>query len=163
MTTLVKPVHEKIYCDECGIPNIVGIRYKCGNCVDYDVCGSCIAYTQHDKNNHHAFVMIKRPVHLPKDMPPLLTRIVYDQKEESSPPSLFTTFGSKNSAPLTEHKQGPLFASLVEAQKIECPFAFTSPYVYDDSNSLFSNAPLRFGTVATKAATKPFDNVSGVF
>ena len=62
---LVKPTHTNVYCDECGTPNIVGIRYKCGNCLDYDICGSCIAYTRHDRDNHNAFVMIKRYIDCP--------------------------------------------------------------------------------------------------
>jgi hypothetical protein len=45
-------VHHNIVCDNCGITPIVGIRYRCEFCPDYDLCGSCF-----NKNAHsfHSF------------------------------------------------------------------------------------------------------------
>ena len=33
-------VHEQIYCNIC-LKNVVGWRYKCSKCVDYDMCSGC--------------------------------------------------------------------------------------------------------------------------
>ncbi|XP_060568887.1 next to BRCA1 gene 1 protein-like isoform X2 [Ruditapes philippinarum] len=52
-------VHDGVYCDVCNCV-IVGPRYKCGNCLDFDLCESC-----EDKpgshNPDHVFVKIRRP------------------------------------------------------------------------------------------------------
>jgi len=61
--TVAKPVHHHAFCDVCR-NTIVGIRYKCSQCADYDLCGTCEkrnangAY--HDKR--HAFLKLRRPV-----------------------------------------------------------------------------------------------------
>ncbi|CAG8742892.1 8366_t:CDS:2, partial [Dentiscutata erythropus] len=34
-------VHTEITCDICGKLQICGIRYKCGHCQDFDICGQC--------------------------------------------------------------------------------------------------------------------------
>ena len=31
-------VHTGYVCDICGMNPIVGVRYKCANCVDFDLC-----------------------------------------------------------------------------------------------------------------------------
>lgn len=52
-------VHDGVYCDGCNCV-IVGPRYKCGNCLDFDLCESC-----EDKpgshNPEHVFVKLRRP------------------------------------------------------------------------------------------------------
>jgi hypothetical protein len=34
-------VHSHVQCDECNVCPIVGIRYKCVICADYDLCSKC--------------------------------------------------------------------------------------------------------------------------
>ncbi|CAG8745143.1 39514_t:CDS:1 [Gigaspora margarita] len=53
--------HPGIICDACG-KAIRGVRYKCGNCVNFDLCGNCEAdpISKHDEN--HIFIKIKKPV-----------------------------------------------------------------------------------------------------
>lgn len=48
-------VHAHITCDECGTSPIVGIRYKCVVCPDFDVCQKCEAKSTHA----HPFLKIK--------------------------------------------------------------------------------------------------------
>ncbi|CAG8647782.1 24334_t:CDS:10 [Dentiscutata erythropus] len=53
--------HPGIRCDGCR-KAIHGVRYKCGNCLDFDLCGNCEAnpISKHDEN--HVFIKIKKPV-----------------------------------------------------------------------------------------------------
>ncbi|KAJ2510943.1 hypothetical protein GGI11_005290, partial [Coemansia sp. RSA 2049] len=44
------PVHTGVFCDSCNKP-VVGVRFKCGNCVDYDLCESCEPITAHDADH----------------------------------------------------------------------------------------------------------------
>jgi hypothetical protein len=46
-----KKVHHSVQCDGCNIYPIVGKRFKCDECDDYDLCGSCRSnnlHSQHD-------------------------------------------------------------------------------------------------------------------
>ncbi|KAF9132482.1 hypothetical protein BG015_003702 [Linnemannia schmuckeri] len=55
-------LHYGIICDGCdGV--ITGIRYKCGNCADYDLCGNCEASPFHRHDPKHIFLKIRRPIH----------------------------------------------------------------------------------------------------
>ena len=38
-------------CDLCGTENIVGVRYKCSQCPDFDMCSSCESKEEHDPNH----------------------------------------------------------------------------------------------------------------
>ncbi|RIA93490.1 hypothetical protein C1645_819352 [Glomus cerebriforme] len=46
------------YCNVCN-KYIVGVRYKCGHCDDYDICSNCET-SNHNRN--HMFIKIKRPI-----------------------------------------------------------------------------------------------------
>lgn len=48
-------VHERVNCDGCGQKGIIGIRYKCAVCADFDFCEKCEATVEHD----HPFLKIK--------------------------------------------------------------------------------------------------------
>ncbi len=54
-------IHAHVTCDECGTSPIVGIRYKCVVCPDFDVCEKCQAKSTHD----HPFLKIKQLKHTP--------------------------------------------------------------------------------------------------
>ncbi|GBM93706.1 Next to BRCA1 gene 1 protein [Araneus ventricosus] len=55
-------VHTGIFCDNCD-QLIHGIRYKCGNCSDFDLCQECESLPNiHNKN--HIFLKIRYPVAL---------------------------------------------------------------------------------------------------
>jgi len=53
-------VHSGVTCDNCKISPIIGIRYKCANCDDYDLCATCEAKNIH--NNDHVFIKLTKPV-----------------------------------------------------------------------------------------------------
>jgi hypothetical protein len=56
-----KEVHSAI-CDACD-KTIVGIRYKCAVCPDYDLCESCEPKSQSVHNPEHVFLKLLKPTH----------------------------------------------------------------------------------------------------
>jgi len=48
--------HAKVECDGCGVAPIMGIRYKCAVCKDFDYCAKCEATLGHD----HPFLKIRK-------------------------------------------------------------------------------------------------------
>lgn len=68
-------IHAHVTCDECGTSPIVGIRYKCVVCPDFDVCEKCQAKSTHD----HPFLKIKHLKHTP-----LKIIAVIDTEEDES-------------------------------------------------------------------------------
>lgn len=55
-------VHRGIRCEGCGEFPILGVRYHCLNCPDFDLCATCEAHAIHPKN--HVFAKIKIPLSL---------------------------------------------------------------------------------------------------
>lgn len=53
-------IHRGITCNMCNASPVCGTRYKCANCLDYDVCEVCEPGDQH--NRTHIFLKIKYPV-----------------------------------------------------------------------------------------------------
>uniref|UniRef100_A0A1W7RA18 Next to BRCA1 gene 1 protein n=1 Tax=Hadrurus spadix TaxID=141984 RepID=A0A1W7RA18_9SCOR len=54
-------LHVGIICDNCETP-VRGIRYKCGNCTDYDLCEHCESLP-HVHNENHSFLKIRHNVY----------------------------------------------------------------------------------------------------
>jgi len=58
-----KVIHKNVICDLCGMSPIIGVRYKCAECIDYDLCESCEAIEESDfsrsphKANHTLYKM----------------------------------------------------------------------------------------------------------
>ncbi|TFK77453.1 hypothetical protein BDN72DRAFT_873746 [Pluteus cervinus] len=54
-------VHRGVYCDMC-TKGIVGVRHKCVDCPDYDLCTACFDDSGVEKHNTlHTFINIKEP------------------------------------------------------------------------------------------------------
>jgi len=51
--------HHHVNCNSCGLP-IVGLRYKCVVCIEYDLCEKCEATTNHPID--HPLMKIRVPV-----------------------------------------------------------------------------------------------------
>eukprot|EP00743_Colponemidia_sp_Colp-15_P001546 GILK01001688.1.p1 GENE.GILK01001688.1~~GILK01001688.1.p1 ORF type:complete len:665 (+),score=86.75 GILK01001688.1:126-2120(+) len=58
-TSFPTSIHNKVTCDGCGMLPIVGIRYKCAVCADYDLCEECEEKQVHDYI--HPFLKLRRP------------------------------------------------------------------------------------------------------
>jgi len=56
----LQAVHRNVRCEGCNVFPIVGVRYKCDTCVDFDLCSACEALpSSHPKS--HPLVMFKLP------------------------------------------------------------------------------------------------------
>eukprot|EP00732_Lithocolla_globosa_P002342 Lithocolla_globosa_v1_NODE_1515_length_2519_cov_63.243101.p1 type:complete len:649 gc:universal NODE_1515_length_2519_cov_63.243101:460-2406(+) len=84
--------HPNIVCDLCN-KFVVGVRWKCGHCPDYDLCDNCEpqADSVHPKN--HIFLKIKRPIRmsywtvmLPPITPPVLIPAPKSTPQVTTPP-----------------------------------------------------------------------------
>ncbi len=58
-----KPVHYHYICDGCEKQGIVGIRYKCTVCPDFDYCEEC--EKKFGEKHGHPFLKIRRPEFAP--------------------------------------------------------------------------------------------------
>jgi hypothetical protein len=56
-------VHTRITCDGCGMTPIRGIRYKCTQRHDYDLCSACEA-----RDTEHTFLKIRKAAHAPANL-----------------------------------------------------------------------------------------------
>ena len=52
-------IHRGIECDHCGMVPIQGIRFRCANCIDFDLCESCEAQDLHLRT--HVFYKLRIP------------------------------------------------------------------------------------------------------
>ncbi|GBB84242.1 hypothetical protein RclHR1_10870003 [Rhizophagus clarus] len=65
-------VHAGIACNYCGKSEWKGARYKCSECLDYDLCHECIKMSKLLHDEHHNFSEILDPENqndFPKDIP----------------------------------------------------------------------------------------------
>ena len=51
-------VHLSVICDGCNSQPVLGLRFKCRTCDDFDLCESCYKTTTHE----HDFIRISEPV-----------------------------------------------------------------------------------------------------
>ncbi|RAL11367.1 EF hand domain protein [Aspergillus homomorphus CBS 101889] len=56
-------IHRGVTCNSCGAMPIQGIRYRCANCIDYDLCETCEAMQVHIKT--HMFYKVRIPAPFP--------------------------------------------------------------------------------------------------
>ena len=52
-----KEIHWNISCNKCGMENIIGNRYKCSDCMEYNLCDVC--EEENGKINFHPHVFLK--------------------------------------------------------------------------------------------------------
>ncbi len=54
-----KPIHNGISCNGCGIKSIIGCRYKCAVCQNFDFCEKC--EEKYSEKHEHPFIKIYYP------------------------------------------------------------------------------------------------------
>jgi hypothetical protein len=53
-------IYDSVRCDACGMSPLVGKRYKCAICKDYDACEKCYLGNKHG-GERHTFFLLQRP------------------------------------------------------------------------------------------------------
>ena len=76
-TSEAEAVHANVSCDGCGIAPIVGLRYKCSVCKNFDYCAKCEERLGHE----HAFLKINQPGGAPE----VMITMMNEEQESSSP------------------------------------------------------------------------------
>ncbi|KAK2073847.1 hypothetical protein P8C59_008093 [Phyllachora maydis] len=64
-------VHRGCECNACGISPIRGIRYRCANCADFDLCETCESQGLHIKTHIFYKVKVPAPRFGPRQMQPV--------------------------------------------------------------------------------------------
>ncbi|KAF3764599.1 EF-hand, partial [Cryphonectria parasitica EP155] len=64
-------VHRGCMCNACGLLPIRGIRYRCANCADFDLCETCESQGLHIKTHVFYKVRVPAPPFGPKSMQPV--------------------------------------------------------------------------------------------
>jgi hypothetical protein len=54
--------HVGIRCSHCGLFPVVGVRYRCENCPDYNLCEKCGKEGDQWHDRQHCFLIIDRPL-----------------------------------------------------------------------------------------------------
>ncbi|XP_067942385.1 uncharacterized protein [Watersipora subatra] len=68
-------------CDNCSVSPIVGTRYKCGNCLDFDLCERCELMSEVIHKAKHVFLVLRHPVRIA----PSSTQLMFDfYKDETN-------------------------------------------------------------------------------
>ncbi len=82
-------IHSYVTCDGCGVKPIVGNRYKCTICNDFDYCELC--EEKFSTNHPHPFLKIRKPENAPikilcaiRDDVPEFVRPKEDEKKEET-------------------------------------------------------------------------------
>ena len=55
-----KIVHQKIKCEHCFMEPIIGYRYKCVECQNYNLCESCEEKNCYDEQHPHDFIKMRK-------------------------------------------------------------------------------------------------------
>ena len=71
-----KPVHKGVKCNKCGMRNIVGCRFKCTVCNDFDLCEKCEA--KYGGEHLHPFLKVYEP----QTMPILIKCVLAEQENK---------------------------------------------------------------------------------
>jgi Ca2+-binding EF-hand superfamily protein len=84
-------IHRGTLCNGCGAVPIRGIRYRCANCADFDLCEPCEQHQVHNKS--HVFYKIRIPTSYfaPRQMQPAF----YPGDPENAAKSLPKEFASR--------------------------------------------------------------------
>ena len=72
-------VHGGVECDGCHTSPLKGPRFKCMNCLDFDICQECEASEHHYHDPKHVFFKAVRPLPPADDRPSALIPFISDQ------------------------------------------------------------------------------------
>ncbi|KAK8928134.1 E3 ubiquitin-protein ligase HERC2 [Metarhizium anisopliae] len=64
-------VHRGCQCNSCGMVPIRGVRYRCANCADFDLCETCESQGVHNKTHIFYKIKVPAPPFGPRQMQPV--------------------------------------------------------------------------------------------
>lgn len=111
-------VHQA-WCDNCK-SQIKGIRYKCGNCADYDLCQYCEIKQIH--NPEHVFLKINTPITFAQTkvlLPDLYEKVVSKEQAPSPAPVSPVSVPFKKATTIAEEDIVPLDAVFVTDETVK--------------------------------------------
>ncbi len=76
-------IHKGISCSNCGMKEIVGIRYKCTTCPNFNLCENCEENIDHDDN--HVLLKIKEPILSEKNLEQKINDSIIIQDYKAQP------------------------------------------------------------------------------
>ena len=123
----INDIHFGIKCNNCEMENIKGIRYKCINCPDFDLCQKCENEIAHIPS--HIFIKIRRPI-LDGDFNNIIKQFYYKNGELNysvKETDIVFSFGGKESDNLVKQitltnigfedwKKGAIFKCLPDSE-----------------------------------------------
>lgn len=74
-------VHKGVKCNQCGKNDIIGIRYKCSTCPNYNLCENCEEDSTHDED--HILVKIREPVSKEKNLEEKITQSMLKKNDNA--------------------------------------------------------------------------------
>jgi Ca2+-binding EF-hand superfamily protein len=83
-------VHRGCQCNSCGMVPIRGIRYRCANCADFDLCETCESQGVHTKTHIFYKIRVPAPSFGPRQMQPVWYTGDPDMRRRSLPKNLIT-------------------------------------------------------------------------
>lgn len=83
-------VHRGCQCNSCGMVPIRGVRYRCANCADFDLCETCEAQGVHIKTHIFYKIRVPAPPFGPRQMQPVWYTGDPDSCRRSLPKALMT-------------------------------------------------------------------------
>jgi len=113
-----QPVHLGIMCDGCNFQNFSGLRFKCEQCPDFDLCSSCY----HERNEHaetgHSFMVIPAPGEAPRTAQARGSRSrSHSPPASRSPPALPAPPPALSAPPLPQQQELQHAARIAMQQK----------------------------------------------
>lgn len=150
-------VHRSVQCDNCLAHPIVGPRFHCLVCEDYDLCSSCVSHVHHD---HHSMLRLTReipasPLHLSKPEKPKVLNFDFKLVEDSILPlelspgcPFYKIWHIRNTS--CQSWPSPLYVKFNGGDKL---FPGDNPYSFPITSSVHPGEDVNF-TVALKVPEK---------
>eukprot|EP01121_Diplochlamys_sp_Union-15-3_P014428 TRINITY_DN4594_c0_g1_i4.p1 TRINITY_DN4594_c0_g1~~TRINITY_DN4594_c0_g1_i4.p1 ORF type:complete len:228 (-),score=30.16 TRINITY_DN4594_c0_g1_i4:36-719(-) len=77
-------VHRGTSCNICEVSPIIGARYRCINCISFDICSKCEEKISEIHDNKHLFLKIKVPIPAQAIPPGPMSAVLYPGSSEAS-------------------------------------------------------------------------------
>lgn len=119
-------IHHRVTCDGCGMKPIVGPRYNCNDCDDFDFCHNC--HETSNKNGLHHAKHTFKVIPYPKDMQyrNIVTHVIY---EDDSKPQATTQQAPAPAAPAPQPSVPVVQQQASVPQAVPAPTAQAAPVV----------------------------------